>query len=169
MPALRRVHLKTSNTHNFWSVAPKIMKFALTRSLFQDASSKKVSKNLKIVWDHTIQPKIGLSPVGTSGPLGVNYVQKLLFYNIIFNIKFKINFYFKDLLPTFCFYPHLMASTYTSWYQFPPIGIKPKTSSFPRISLNSPLTHEVSNHKPTCTWEFLKYQYTISAVFDTSK
>jgi hypothetical protein len=47
------------------------MKFALTRSLFRDASSQKVSKNLKIVWDHTTQPKTGLSPVGTSGPLGV--------------------------------------------------------------------------------------------------
>jgi hypothetical protein len=30
--------------------------------------------------------------------------------------KFKKN-YFKNLLPTFFFYPHLMASTYTSWYQ----------------------------------------------------
>jgi hypothetical protein len=36
IPALPRVHLKTSNTHNFWSVAPKIMKFVLTRSLFRD-------------------------------------------------------------------------------------------------------------------------------------
>jgi hypothetical protein len=47
------------------------MKFALMRSLFWDASSPKVSKSLKIVWDHTTQPKIGLFPVGTSGPLGV--------------------------------------------------------------------------------------------------
>jgi hypothetical protein len=73
MPALPIVHLKTSNTHNFWTVVPKIMKFALTRSLFRDASSQKVSKNLKIVWDHTTQPIIGLSPVGTSGPLGVKF------------------------------------------------------------------------------------------------
>jgi hypothetical protein len=36
--ALPRLHLKTSNTHNFWTVAPKIMKFVLTQSLFQDAS-----------------------------------------------------------------------------------------------------------------------------------
>jgi hypothetical protein len=28
-----------------------------------------------------------------------------------------------------------MASTYTSWYQFPPTGIKPMTSSFPRSAL----------------------------------
>jgi hypothetical protein len=71
MPALPRVHLKTSNTHNFWTVAPnKIMKFALTRSFFRDASSQKVSNNLKIVWDHTTQPRTGLSPVETSGPLG---------------------------------------------------------------------------------------------------
>jgi hypothetical protein len=72
MPTLPRVHLKTSNTHNFWTVATKIMKFALMRSLFWDASSEKVSKKiLKIVWDHTTQPRIGLSLVGTSRPLGV--------------------------------------------------------------------------------------------------
>jgi hypothetical protein len=71
MPALPRVHLKTSNTHNFWTVVPEIMKFALTWSLFRDASSQKVSKNLKIVWDHTTQPRTDLSPVGTSGSLGV--------------------------------------------------------------------------------------------------
>jgi hypothetical protein len=47
------------------------MKFALTRSLFRDASPQKVSKNLKIVRDHTTQPKTGLFPVGISGPLGV--------------------------------------------------------------------------------------------------
>jgi hypothetical protein len=41
-----------------------------------------------------------------------------------------------------------MASTHTSWYQSPPTGIKPKTSSFPMISLNSPLTHQVPSHKP---------------------
>jgi hypothetical protein len=47
------------------------MKFVLTRSLFRDASLQKVSKNLEIVWDHSTQPKTGLSPVGTSGALGV--------------------------------------------------------------------------------------------------
>jgi hypothetical protein len=52
MPALTRPCPKTSNIHNFWTIAPKIMKFALMRSLFQDAPSQKVSKNLKIVWDH---------------------------------------------------------------------------------------------------------------------
>jgi hypothetical protein len=60
MPALARPCPKTSNTHNFWTVSPKIMKFELTQSLFWDASSQKVSKNLKIVWDHTTQPKSGL-------------------------------------------------------------------------------------------------------------
>jgi hypothetical protein len=69
MLALPIVHLKTWNSHNFWTVAPKIMKFVLTWGLFWDASSQKVSKNLKIVWDHTMQPIIGLSPVGTSRPL----------------------------------------------------------------------------------------------------
>jgi hypothetical protein len=47
------------------------MKFMLMRSLFWDAFGKK-SKNLKIVWDHTMLLKTGLSPVGTSSPLGVN-------------------------------------------------------------------------------------------------
>jgi hypothetical protein len=48
------------------------MKFVLTRSLFQDAFGKKVSKNLKIVWNHATLPKTGWSPLGTVGPLGVN-------------------------------------------------------------------------------------------------
>jgi hypothetical protein len=51
MPALRKLLLKTSNTHNSWSVGPKNMKFVLMRSLLRDASSQKVSKNLKIKWD----------------------------------------------------------------------------------------------------------------------
>jgi hypothetical protein len=46
MPALARPCPKTSNTHNFWSVGPKIMKFVLTRSLQRDAFSQKVSKKL---------------------------------------------------------------------------------------------------------------------------
>jgi hypothetical protein len=74
--------------------------------------------------------------------------KKILFYNIIFNIKILIIFYFKNLLPTFSFYPHLMASTYTSWYQSHPTKIEPKISSFPRINLNSPLTHQVLSHEP---------------------
>jgi hypothetical protein len=57
-----------------------------------------------------------------------------------------MNFYFKNLLPTFFIYPHLMAFTYTSWYQFPPTGIVPKTSSFPRISLNSHLRASPVSH-----------------------
>jgi hypothetical protein len=72
MPALPRVHLKTSNTHNFWTVASKIMKFVLMRSFIPRCIFTKSFKNLKIVWDHTTQPRIGLSLVGRSGPLGVN-------------------------------------------------------------------------------------------------
>jgi hypothetical protein len=70
MPALPRLLLKTSNTHNFWSIAPKIMKFALTRSVFRDAFGKN-SKVLKIVWFQTTLPKIGLAPVGPIHPLRV--------------------------------------------------------------------------------------------------
>jgi hypothetical protein len=92
MPALRIVHLKTSNTHNFWTVAPKIMKFALTQSLYWDASSEKVSKNLKIVWDHTTQPKIGLFSIGTSGPLRVKASTKSPIHNLIH--EFLINMAF---------------------------------------------------------------------------
>jgi hypothetical protein len=68
---------KTSNTHNFWTVAPKIMKFVLTRSLFQDASLQQKSKNLKIDvwWSDTDQNRFG----HTFNPLGVkislNYEQ----------------------------------------------------------------------------------------------
>jgi hypothetical protein len=62
---------KNSNTHNFWTIVPKIMEFVFMQSLFRDLVGKKNSKNLKIVWDHTIHPKTSLSPVGTSGPLGV--------------------------------------------------------------------------------------------------
>jgi hypothetical protein len=50
MSALPKLLLKTSDTHNFWSVAPKIMKFVLTRSLLQDAFGKQILKILKIVW-----------------------------------------------------------------------------------------------------------------------
>jgi hypothetical protein len=39
MPALLRLLLKTSNTHNLLSVGPIIIKFVLTRSLLRDASS----------------------------------------------------------------------------------------------------------------------------------
>jgi hypothetical protein len=40
MPTLPRLLLKTSNTHNFWSVAPKIMKFIFMRSFFWDIFGK---------------------------------------------------------------------------------------------------------------------------------
>jgi hypothetical protein len=38
-------------------------------------------------------------------------------------------FYFENLLPTFSFYPHLMVSTYTSWYQSPPTGDQSRSST----------------------------------------
>jgi hypothetical protein len=72
MPTMARPCPKTSNTHNFWTVAPKIMKFALTRSLRRDASSQKVSKNLKIAWGQATLTKTGLVTPGTYGPLRVN-------------------------------------------------------------------------------------------------
>jgi hypothetical protein len=71
MPALPRLLLKTSNIYNFWSVGPKIMQSVLTRSLLQDASSQKVSKNLEIVWDQVILPKSGLVTPHIFSPLGV--------------------------------------------------------------------------------------------------
>jgi hypothetical protein len=76
-------------------------------------------------------------------------MSKKYYFIILFLIKkFKLLFYFKNLLPTFSFSPHLMASTYKSWYELQPTRIEHKTSSFPRISLNSPLTHQVPSHKP---------------------
>jgi hypothetical protein len=71
MPALPKLLLKTSNIHNFWSVVPKIMKFAFTQSLFRDAFGKNNSKILKIMWVETTLPKTGLAPVGLVRPLGV--------------------------------------------------------------------------------------------------
>ena len=47
MPTLARPCPKTSNIHNFWTVAPKIMKFVLTQSLFRHSSSQKVSRKSK--------------------------------------------------------------------------------------------------------------------------
>jgi hypothetical protein len=73
MPTLARPCQKTSNIHNFWSVGPNIMKFVLKRSLRQDASLQKVSKNLKIVWGQATLTKTGLVTLGTYGPLGVNH------------------------------------------------------------------------------------------------
>jgi hypothetical protein len=78
MPALPRLLLKTSNTHNFWSVVPKIMKFVLTWSLLWDACSQKVSENLKIKWDQVTMPNTGLSTVQTFGPLGINSFEIIL-------------------------------------------------------------------------------------------
>jgi hypothetical protein len=47
MPTPPKLLLKTSNTHNFWSVGSKIMKFVLIQSLWQDASSQKSFKKSK--------------------------------------------------------------------------------------------------------------------------
>jgi hypothetical protein len=73
MSALPRLLLKTLNTHNFWSIGPKIMKFVLTWSLLRDICSQKLSKNLKINWVQVTLPKTGLVIPGTFGLLGVNY------------------------------------------------------------------------------------------------
>jgi hypothetical protein len=72
MPALPKLLLKTSNTHNFWFVAPKIMKFVFTQSLLRDAfGGGGKYKILKIVWDHATLPKTGLAPIGRVSPLGL--------------------------------------------------------------------------------------------------
>jgi hypothetical protein len=44
MPTLPKLLLKTSDTHNFWPVAPKIMKFVLTQSLLWDAFEKEIQE-----------------------------------------------------------------------------------------------------------------------------
>jgi hypothetical protein len=54
----------------------------------------------------------------------------ILFYNIILNIKFKIIFYFKNLLPTFSFYP-------------PPHGLP--TSYPPSAKPQAPQAHMYTN------------------------
>jgi hypothetical protein len=82
MPAQPKLGLKTLNIHNFWSVAPKIMKFVHTRSLFLDTFGFCLN-NLKIVWDHAMLPKTGLCPIGTSGPLGI----KIQHANIHTNLR----------------------------------------------------------------------------------
>jgi hypothetical protein len=69
---IHRLLIKFSNTHNFWLIGPKIMKFVLPWSLFRDACSQKVSKILKISWDQMMLPKTGLSAIRTSSPLGAN-------------------------------------------------------------------------------------------------
>jgi hypothetical protein len=75
MPTLPRLLLKTSNTYNFWSIGPKIMKFVLTRSLWRDASSQIISKNLKIKWGQVTLPKTGLVTPCTFSPFGVNMLK----------------------------------------------------------------------------------------------
>jgi hypothetical protein len=74
MPALPRLLLETSNTHNFWSVGPKKYDFFFPQRLLRDASLQKVSKNLKIVWAQVTLTKTGLSAVWTFSPLEVNGV-----------------------------------------------------------------------------------------------
>ena len=76
----------------------------------------------------------------------LNYVQKILFYIIIL-IK-KYFFTLRTYYPPSPSIHRLMASTYTTWYQFPPTEIEPNTSSFPRINLNFLFTHQVPSLKP---------------------
>ena len=49
------------------------MKFVLPQSSFQEAILQNVSKSLKIEGGQVMLPKTDLSPVGTRGPLGVNF------------------------------------------------------------------------------------------------
>jgi hypothetical protein len=65
MPALPRLLFKTSNIHNFRSVVPKIMKFALNAKLSSRHIWTKKSKNSVSL------PKTSLAPVGPICPLGV--------------------------------------------------------------------------------------------------
>jgi hypothetical protein len=69
---LLELHLKTSNTHNFWSVGPKNTIFVLPRSLFQGTSSQKVSKNPKIHCIYSSLSKIEKSRFGSLRTLGIN-------------------------------------------------------------------------------------------------
>jgi hypothetical protein len=78
MPALPNFSPKFSNTHNFWSVGPKIMKFVPSQSLFWGTYSQKVSKNLRIKGNQLALPKTGLSTVQTFGPLGDNSCKKII-------------------------------------------------------------------------------------------
>jgi hypothetical protein len=93
LPAMPKLLLKFSFFHNFWSVGPKIMKFILSWSLIQGACSQEVSKVLQIKWDQVTLPKTTLSPVGTTGPLGVKIYE---------GIKVRFNFMIQ-----ICTNPHL--------------------------------------------------------------
>jgi hypothetical protein len=72
VPELPKLHLKTSNTHNFWSIGPKNTIFVLPQSFFQGASSQKVSKNPKIYCIYNSLSKNELSHFGSLRTLGVN-------------------------------------------------------------------------------------------------
>jgi hypothetical protein len=80
MPALARPCPKISNTHNFWSLGPKIMKFVLMQSLLRDTSLQKVLKHLKIMWGQATLTKTGLVTPSTYGPLGINEDGHTLWY-----------------------------------------------------------------------------------------
>jgi hypothetical protein len=74
-------------------------------------------------------------------------MSKKYYFIILFKNKNK-NKNFKNLLPP-------SSSITTSWplpthhgINPPPTGIEPMTSSSPRTSPNSPLTHQVPSHKP---------------------
>jgi hypothetical protein len=69
------------------------MKFALMRSLFRDASSQKVSKNLKIVCDEVTLTKTSLVTAGTFSPLGVKRTYLFLSYNsYMCSYNFEVTF-----------------------------------------------------------------------------
>jgi hypothetical protein len=79
LPELPELHLKTSNTHNFWSVGPKNAIFVLPRSLFQGASSQKVSKNPKIYCIYSKMSKNENSRFGSLRTLGVKNIKRSIF------------------------------------------------------------------------------------------
>jgi hypothetical protein len=86
--------------------------------------------------------------------------KKILFYEI-YN-----NFLFQELADHFPSIHHRMMCLLLTHHDFkiPPTRIKPRTSSFPRVSPNSPLAHQVPSHKlpkPACTWMFQNSPYTI--------
>jgi hypothetical protein len=73
---LPELHLKTSNTHNFWSLGPKNTKFILPRSVLHSPPSQKVSKNPKIYCTCRSLPKSAKTSFRADCPLGVKALCK---------------------------------------------------------------------------------------------
>ena len=95
-PALSRLLLKTSNTHNFWFIGPRIMKFVLTQSLLRGACSRKVSKKIKTIWDQVTLPKSGLVTPSTFKTTGVNHISTFITaqrYLLSFQIALNLFYY----------------------------------------------------------------------------